>query len=143
MNRCLQDAQVPAWMTKGKTTLIEKEPIKGTGPNNYRPITCLPMMWKILSIKIRDEISYSLIRHGLFPDEQKGCRKGSRGTEDLLYIAQNILNESRKRRKNLAIPWIDNKKAYDIVPQNWIINCLRMYKISHEFINFIEKALKK
>ena len=25
MNRCLQDAQVHDWMTKGKTTLIQKE----------------------------------------------------------------------------------------------------------------------
>ena len=29
MNRCLQDAQVPDWMTKGKTTLIQKDPSKG------------------------------------------------------------------------------------------------------------------
>ena len=24
-------------------------------------------------------------------------------------------------------------------PQSWIINCLKIYKISHEVINFIEK----
>ena len=35
--------------------------------------------------------------------------------------------------------WIDYKKAYDMVPQSWIINCLKMYKITHEVINFIEK----
>ena len=34
------------------------------------------------------------------------------------------------------------KKAYDKVPQSWIINCLKMYKISHEVINFIEKTMK-
>ena len=28
MNRCFQDAQVPEWMTKGKTTLIQKDPSK-------------------------------------------------------------------------------------------------------------------
>ena len=38
--------------------------------------------------------------------------------------------------------WIDNKKAYDMVPQSWIINSLKMYKISHEIINFNEKTLK-
>ena len=53
MNRCLQDAHVPELMTKGKTTLIQKDPSKGTAPNNYRPITCLPMMWKILTAQIR------------------------------------------------------------------------------------------
>ena len=28
MNRCLQDAQVPDWMTKEKTTLIQKDQVK-------------------------------------------------------------------------------------------------------------------
>ena len=36
--------------------------------------------------------------------------------------------------------WNDNKKAYDTVPLGWIINCLKMYKISHEVKNFIEKT---
>ena len=103
MNRCLQDAQVPDWMTKGKTTLIHKEPIKGTAPNNYRPITCLPMMWKILTAQIRKEIYNSLISRGLFPNEKKGSRKGSKGTAELFYMDQYILNESKNRRKNLAM----------------------------------------
>ena len=38
--------------------------------------------------------------------------------------------------------WIDYKKAYDMAPQSWIINSLKMYKISHETINFIEKTMK-
>ena len=38
--------------------------------------------------------------------------------------------------------WIDYKKVYDMVPQSWIINCLKMCKISDEVINFIEKTMK-
>ena len=109
-------------MTKGKTALIQKDPSKGTAPNIYRPITCLPMMWKILTAQIREEIYYSLTSGRLFPDEQKGCCKRFRGTEELLYIDQHILNKSKSRRKNLAIAWIGYKKAYDMVPQKCIIN---------------------
>ena len=43
-------------------------------------------MWKILTAQIREKIYYSLTSRGLFPNEQKGCRKGSRGTAELLYI---------------------------------------------------------
>ena len=142
MNGCLQGAQVPDWMTKGKTTLIQKDPNKGTAPNNYRPVTCLPMMWKILTAQIKEKIYNSLTSHGLFPEEQKGCRKGSRGTAELLYIDQHIINKSRTRRTNLAMAWIGNKRAYDMVPQSWILHCLKMYKISHEVINFIEHTMK-
>ena len=128
MNRCLQDAHVPDWMTKEKTTLIQKDPSKGTAPNNYRPKTCLPMMWKILTTQIREDINYSQISRWLFPNEQEGCRKGSRGTAELLYIDQHILNESKNRRKNLAMAWIDYKKAYDMVPQSWIKNVSKCTK---------------
>ena len=132
MNRCLQGVQVPEWMAKEKTTLIQKDPSKGTAPNNYRPITCKPMMWKILTAQIREKIYYSLTSHRLFPDKQKRCRKGSKGTAELLYIDQHILNESKTRWKNLAMTWIDYKKAYDMIPQNWIIHCLKIYKILHK-----------
>ena len=99
-------------------------------------------MWKILTAQIREKIYYSLTSRRLCPGEQKGCGKGSRDTTELLYIDQQILNESKKRRKNLLMVWIDNKKAYDMVQQSWILHCLKMYKISHEVINFIEKTIQ-
>ena len=121
---------------------IDTKGPKGTAPNNYRPITCLLMMWKILTAQIREEIYHSLTSRGLLPDEQKGCCKGSRGTAELLYIDKHILDESNTRRKNLAMAWIDYKKAYDMVPHSWIINSLKMYKISDEVINIIDKTMK-
>ena len=47
-------------MTKGKTTFIKKDPQKETVPNNYRPISCKPVMRKILILQIREEIYDSL-----------------------------------------------------------------------------------
>ena len=99
-------------------------------------------MRKILTAQIREEIYYLLTSRRLFPEEQKRCRKESRDTGELLYIDQHILNESKTRLKSIAMAWIDNKKAYDMFPQRWIINCLKMYKISHKVINFIEKTMK-
>ena len=118
-------------MTK-KDHLDPERPPKRTVPNKYRPITCLPIMWKIITAQIREEIYYSLISCRLFPEEQKGCRKRTRGTGESLNIDQQILNERKTRRKNVAIAWIDRKRAYDIVTQSWIIHCLKMNKISDE-----------
>ena len=97
---------------------------------------------EILTAQIREEIYYSLTNDGLFPDEQKGCCKGSRSTAELLYIDQHILNESKTRWKNLTMAWIDYKKTYDMVPHSWIISSFKMYKISHDVINFIDKTMK-
>ena len=54
----------------------------------------------------------------LLPEEQKECRKGSRGTNDLLYIDRAVIKEAKSRNKNLAMAWIDYKKAYDMVPHS-------------------------
>ena len=95
------------------------------------------MMWKILTAQIR-EIYYLLISRGIFPDEQKGYHKRAKGTKELIQIDQHILNESKTKRENLAMAWIDNKNVYDMVPQSWILHCLKKYKILDEFVQFIE-----
>ena len=37
---------------------------------------------------------------------------------------------------------IDYKKALDIIPQNWIMNSLKMYKVLDKVMNFIEKTME-
>ena len=96
---------------------------------------------KKLTAQILKEINDSLIR-GLFTDEQKGFCKWTRDTGELLDIDQHIVKGSKTRRKNLAMAWIDYKEAYGIVPQRWIIEYLKMYKISGEVIKFLEHILE-
>ena len=66
-----------------------------------------------------------------------------RWTRDLLHINWYIHKESKTRWKNVAMAWIDSKNEYDMVPQSWILNCLKMYKISNEVIKFIKKKKKE
>ena len=116
----------------------ERDPQKDIIPNNFRPITCLPMMRKILTARIREEIYNLLISHRLFSKEQKGCCRGTRGRRQLLYIDQLIPKKTKTRQKNVATAWIDYKRAYNMVLKK--IRCLKMYKISDEVIKFIEKS---
>ena len=53
-----------------------------------------------------------------------------------------LMWKTKTRRKNLAMAWIDYQKVYGMVPHSWIINSLKMYKISDEIINFIDKTMK-
>ena len=41
--------QIPEWMTSGRTVLCQKDPKKGNAVDNYRPISCLPLMWKLIT----------------------------------------------------------------------------------------------
>ena len=115
MNRFFEDTDIAEWMTNWKIILINKVPPKNPAPNNYTPKTFLDMMWRTLTAKIWEEIYYSLISHGLFHEEQKGCRKGTEWTGELLWIDQHILKESKIRPTNLAMLLIDYKKKHTIL----------------------------
>ena len=80
-------------------------------------------MWKLLLGVIADQIYGHLDQQKLLPVEQKGSRKRSKGTNDLLYINWAVIREVKTRKNNLAIAWIDYKKAYDMVPHSWIKEC--------------------
>ena len=69
---------------------------------------------------IADQICGHLDQQKLLPEKKKGCRKRSRGTNDLLDIDRAVIREVKSTKKNLAMTWIDYKKAYDMVPHSWI-----------------------
>ena len=81
------------WLTRGRTSLLQKDKSKGNGASNYRPINCLPLMWKLLTGVIANQIYAHLDQEKLLPEEQKECRKGSRGTNDLVYIDRAVIKE--------------------------------------------------
>ena len=64
--------------------MLQKDKSKGNVAHNYRPVTCLPLMWKLLTGVIADQIYAHLEQEKLLQEEQKECRKGSRGINDLL-----------------------------------------------------------
>ena len=98
---------VPTWMTKEKTTLIQKDPEKGNTANNFCPMACLLLMWKLLTIVLEEKIYAQTSEKNVLPIEQKGCRKDSQGTKDQLLIYKQILKQCKKDQRNLAVGWID------------------------------------
>ena len=56
------ERSLPDRMAFGKTVLRQKDPAKGSAVNNYRPISCLPLMWKLMNGMLAEKI-YSLKRY--------------------------------------------------------------------------------
>ena len=103
LKECLDSVFVPSWLTRGKTSLLQKDKSKGNVASNYRPLTCLSLIWKLSAVVIADQIYEHLDQEKLLPEEQKGCRKGSRGTSDLVYVDRAVFKEVKSRNKNLAM----------------------------------------
>ena len=142
LDTCLQDKNVPLWMVTGKTVLCVKDVAKGNAVDNFRPITCLPLLWKLLTGIIADDLYSYLEQASFLPWEQKGCRRGSRGTKDQLLIDKMILKNCKKRLTSLAVAWIDYRKAYDMVPHSWIEKCMDMFGVAVNIKSFISESMK-
>ena len=57
MEKILNDEdELPEWMTSGRTVLCVKDTTKGNSADNFRPITCLPLMWKLMTGIIAESI---------------------------------------------------------------------------------------
>ena len=78
LQKCLENGNVPMWMAMGRTILMQKDEEKGKAASNYRPITSLPLVWKLLTGVIVVEVYGFLDINLLLPQEQKGCRGKSR-----------------------------------------------------------------
>lgn len=143
LNDVIRSGEIPKWMTIGRTILALKDETKGNLVSNFRPITCLPIMWKLLTGLMAEEVYTHLDDQNLLPDEQKGCRRNSRGTKDQLMIDKMVLKNCKDRCTNLCLGWIDYKKAYDMLPHSWIIKCLEIFKIADNIKETIKKSMKE
>ena len=121
----------------------QKDPRKGNTADNYRPITCLPLMGKLLTGRIAEEMYHYLEREKILPEEQKRCRRGSRGTKDQLLTDKTVLKDRRKRHTNLSMAWIDYRKAYDLAPHSWVNECMEMFEIAEKLRTFLQKTMQQ
>ena len=64
-------------------------------------------MWKLLTGVIAEKINNFLKQEKILPEEQKGCKRGSRGTKDQLLIDETVLQDCKKRHTDLSLAWID------------------------------------
>ena len=85
----------------------------------YLPIACLAFMWNLLTSVLVGKV-YPHLSENVLPDEQKGCRKDSRGMNNQLVIDKGILKHFKKHQRNLAMRWIDiNQSIITTKPMIW------------------------
>lgn len=133
--------ETPAFLTQGITYMIPKD-TDTQDPSKFRPITCLPTLYKIFTSCITNKIYTFIEENNLLSEEQKGCRKRHKGCKEQLIIDSVILEQAFKKHRNLFLAFIDYLKAFDSVPHSWLIHILRLYKIHPTLIAFLETLMK-
>jgi hypothetical protein len=130
----------PEFLAHGITYLKPKDS-DTKNPSKYRPITCLPTIYKIMTSCIKVIIYDHCQKLNILNEEQKGCVKECFGCKEQLIIDTVIMEQARKNNRNIYTAFIDYKKAYDSVPHSWLIKILKIYKINLDLINFLSHVM--
>ena len=79
----------------------------------------------------------------MLPEEKKGCKRKRKGTEDQLLLDKAVLRDCKRRSTNLAMAWINYRKAYDMIPYNWISESLEVFRVAENTKNFLARSMNK
>ncbi|KAL0812006.1 hypothetical protein ABMA28_009402 [Loxostege sticticalis] len=132
--------EMPRFLTKGLTYMLPKSN-NTSDPSQYRPITCLPTLYKLITSCITNKLNTHIENNRIMAEEQKGCRRNHLGCKEQLIIDSTILKHAHKNNNNLNITYIDYKKAFDSVPHSWLIRVLQIYKVNPTLITFLENTM--
>ena len=141
LRHCINNHQAPEWMTIGRTALAQKDKSKRNSASNYRPITCLPIMWKLLTGIISERLYNYLEDTNTIPHQQKDCRRKCRCTKDQPLIDKMVMMNSKRRKPILSMAWIDYKKAFNMIPHSSLIECLEIYGAEENTIRFLNNTM--
>ena len=130
-------------MIYGKTVLCQKERSKGYAVDNYGHRSSLPLMYKWLMRMVAKSIYPFLEKENVLPDEQKVWRKESRGTIRTNSLLIKLFLEIAKRHTNPSAAWVHHRKAYDMIPNSWILECLDMFSIAGNVKQYITDSMSK
>lgn len=133
---------------EGKFPLILKQalvvPIFKKGDNkevsNYRPISLLPIISKIIEKCIANRVAHYFESNELFTNSQFGFRKNRNTVSGILELSTKII-EGFENLMYTSITFCDLSKAFDCVSHDLLIKKLKCYNFDDGSIQLIKSYL--
>ena len=139
-NTSLLTAYVPkCWKTK-RVSPIHKSGLK-SDPDNYRPISILPIPMKIFEKLVHEQFSAFISEHNFLYNRQSGFRKYFSTATAAVDVADFILNEL-DQKKFVCSVLIDLKKAFDTVDHQILLKKLWCFGVRDSAFDWFESYLK-
>ena len=114
LNVCLKENVFPSQWKKAKVRMVPKPGRDWKLAANYRPISLLPCLGKLLERYIYKYLLIELHQKNYFNKNQAGFTKCRSGHEHLFRLAQGIENGFKGRQCTLGL-FLDVKAAFDSV----------------------------
>lgn len=119
-NLCFETGVFPLALKHSLVHPIHKSGSR-TCVNNYRPISVLPALSKVLEKLINKRLTGYLEKHKLLADSQYGFRAGKSTEHAVVSLVDYIVSNLDKKRKCISI-FLDLAKAFDTVSIPLLLN---------------------
>lgn len=127
LNKSLRTGRVPKDMKSARITAIFKKGNR-TDTGNYRPISILPVISKLLEKLVHRQLYSYCTVNNLISEAQSGFRKGH-STETSLHRMTEQLFEGLNSGHCVGMVALDLKKAFDTVDHSIVVNKLEYYGV--------------
>lgn len=111
-----------------------------TNPINYRPITILPTLSKILERAVHDKLYYVSLENNLFTNKQYGFRSKLCTETTILKFTDQVLRSMESGNLTGAV-FLDLAKAFDTVDHNLLIKKMSSFGLTNKSINWFKSYL--
>ena len=141
-NKSLASGKFPELLKLSKIVPLYKSGEKSI-PDNYRPISLLPVISKVLEKLVFFRMVNHLEENKIVYLRQFGFRKGHSTTDAIMTLVGDILKCFESNLMILSV-FIDLKKAFDMVPHNLILEKLQVMGVQDtELIWFTDYLLER
>ena len=139
INTCFSSGAFPKVFKKATVIAIFKKGEK-TNPSNFRPISLLPMLSKILEKCFHVRLTDFLAKNHLLTVCQFGFQKGL-STEQAINAFCELIYDALNNNQHTVNIFIDLQKAYDTINREILIRKLDAYGIRGVPLQFIQSFL--
>ena len=140
VNTIFTTGQIPLELKTAVVTPTFKSGDK-TKVENYRPLSILPAISKVMEYFMKDQLCEFLERNNLIADTQHAFRKGHSTTTCLLKLTEDI-RLGMDEGKATGILAIDLSKAFDAINHTILIRKLHNMGINGKFLELIKDYLR-
>ena len=139
LNLSIQSGEYPKMLKKAKVTPIFKKGNK-SDPNNYRPISVLPVISSIFERHISNCVTKFMDTHNLIYHNQSGFRKNHSCQTALTKLVEHLLAQMNENN-TVGVVLLDLTKAFDLVSHKILLQKLRSYKFYNQSLAWFNSYL--
>lgn len=139
LNRSIQSNKFPTEWKNAKVTPVHKSDSK-LDVSNYRPISVLPVLSKILEKHVHEALNSYLTKFKLLRSNQSGFREKHSCETALIKIIDEWM-EAIDNGYLIGTVFVDLRKAFDLVDHNILIQKLSLYGLSNDATQWFKTYL--